>query len=317
MGRNQSAAVAEEHRLRQKNETKIVINLQINECLLHIFLAHAWWRAASRPHCFHCSIFVLTQLLGLGSWITLPLSISLSAVTFPFIDIYFLHLVGNIIFFFKKKRRKLPGLQMFNVWAACPVPHGKKKNNFFLFTPSKGFTSKWKESFPAAYVDKRSATVGTFIKSTPGALITATPRIKQHNTCVTKDTLMGEGHNMLIYTFFGNLSRLNRVEEGKQAESQAAAAAKWTNGQPIINTALCVFLAAASTTACHTLPLTRLQRCFYLCVNLNLFYRLTRCDVIRRFQIHITCVYLRRMNKLFVFDVSLASRSCDIQTQRR
>lgn len=103
---------------------------------------------------------------------------------------------------------------------------GKKKNNFILFTPSKGFTSKWKESFPAAYVDKRSATVGAFIKSTPGTLITATPRIKQHNTCVTKDTLMDEGHNMLIYTFFGNLSRLNQVEEGKQAESQAAAAAK-------------------------------------------------------------------------------------------
>lgn len=113
---------------------------------------------------------------------------------------------------------------MYEQPAQCHME--KKKNNFFLFTPSKGFTSKWKESFPAAYVDKRSATVGTFIKSTPGALITATPRIKQNNTCVTKDTLMGEGHNMLIYTLFGNLSRLNRVEEGRQAESQAAAAAK-------------------------------------------------------------------------------------------
>lgn len=135
----------------------------------------------------------------------------------PFYRYLFPALGGKYLFFFffLKKEANCLGFKCSKYVQPAQCHMGENKNNFFLFTPAKGFPSKWKESFPAAYVDKRSATVGTFIKSTPGALITATPRIKQHNTCVAKDTLMDEGHNMLIYTVLWEFVETESSRRGK------------------------------------------------------------------------------------------------------
>lgn len=153
-----------------------------------------------------------------------------------FIDIHFLYLVKNIskknlIFFHGTKKKQTQNCLGFNFSAYEQLARQTLKNKTTIWyshsfqDPMDSLVSGIRLSrFPCCdSVQKVRVSWDSFffffIRYTPGALITKTSWFKQHNTCVTKDTLIGEGQNMLIL-FLWNSSRLNQEEQRTREEPE-------------------------------------------------------------------------------------------------